>query len=218
MNGKWVIPICIFIALGWALLRPKKPGHQPTHFYIVFDATVEERLDVMRHREAVLLEQLGALKSKDRASLYTLDRECLEVFSPDQPLPQTFRKTHRLLKSIVPPSSLPGTWPHKAWKKLAEDVSRDKRSTIVIFESDGDQDNASPEARKQTADAILALAAMNHVKLVVVVGVNKDQKDRTRRELAPLGERGCVFEKNATPGELKRLVEGVLPISSERRS
>ncbi|WP_309722136.1 hypothetical protein, partial [Armatimonas sp.] len=51
--------------------------------------------------------------------------------------------------------------------------------------------------------SIKSLGAQANVKLVILIGVNRDQRDRVRQELMPFGRRGLLLEGDAPFNEIK---------------
>jgi hypothetical protein len=206
----WQSPAIILGAIFVGLIlvgRHTNAGRPPVRVHLVFDATIGDRLATARSREATLLSRLDP---GDRAAVYLLDQECVEVFSPDQPLPSGLDSTLQMLIERVKPSPRHGTFPYKAWKKLAQQVRRDTLPTILIWESDGDEDQPGESARRVTQQAIHELAALPQVRLVVQVGVNKEQRERVRRELTPFGNRYAIVEKNESVSHFTEIVENAL--------
>lgn len=183
--------------LGLVSCRPK-PERPPARIDIVFDITVADRLPDSRRREALVLSQLS---DRDRAGLYVLDQSCREVFSPDQMLCGGDQDDIlSLLVKRISPSGTQGTFPHRAWSRLAREVAGDSRPTVLIWETDGDQDQINSAAREETNRSIMELAQQPHLRLVVLVGVNVGQYERVREELAPLKER-LVILGSETPDD-----------------
>ena len=183
------------------------PDHPPTRVNIIFDTTVEKRLSVSRSREATLLSRLGR---EDRAALYTLDQSCTEVYSPDQALPSGLDNTLLMLVKRIKPSPLRGTFPHNAWKKQVEEIQHDSRPTVLVWETDGDEDQSGEAARRETQSAIKKLASLPQLRLVVLVGINQEQRQRVRAELAPFGKRCAILEQDSPTNQLVETVQGAI--------
>lgn len=187
----------------------------PNRINVILDATTPERFGAMRVRVATVLTEFN---NKACAGIYLLDQECTEVYSPDQQLPSGFEKTLELLIKRVKPSSQHGTFPHIAWKKLADEAPQDSRPAIFLWESDGDQDDSSAYAREVTRHSIKSLAAQTNVKLVIVIGVSRDQRDRVRKELMPFGRRGVLLEGDVPANEIKSRITQALVVSPTQTS
>ncbi len=186
----------------------------PIHIYSVVDATNTERLRRMQQRQSQVLAGLG---KEDRLSLYRLDRECLEVYSPDQPLPPGQENIVKMLRARLLPGRVRGTQPNLAWAKLAEDIRRENKPSVILFETDGDQDNQSPKALNETRKAIQKLSALPQIRFVALIGANPEQRERNRHELLPFGNRAHVLEPETKGFELRKIVEKELAAQGGKR-
>lgn len=178
-----------------------------TRVNIIVDTTIEKRLAASRWRAAMVLARLDR---EDRAALYTLDQNYTEVFSPDQKLPSGFDNTLQTLVQRVKPSPNRGTYPYKAWQQLAQEIPLDPSPTVIIWETDGDEDQETPEAREVTSKAIKTLAALPHLRHVILVGINPEQRKQLREALAPLHGRYIILEKDTKPSQITKLIRGTV--------
>jgi hypothetical protein len=190
-----------------SLAQPRPTLPRDPRVVSILDTTIPERLARMRSRQAAIL---SGLPSGTQLAAFTLNQQCMEVFSPDQPVPQSRERLLQILNDRIQPTTTFGTFSHRAWEKMAQFVATSAGPTVIIIESDGDEDDPNPQAQQSTQKAIAQLATLPQLQLVVLIGTNPDQRERIRHELEPLAGRYLIREQEERPADLREPIQTAL--------
>lgn len=128
------------------------------------------------------------LDPDDHLTLFRVDHSALEFFD-GQPPSSRDSLVHILIQSLRKPPAAPGTRPSLFWNAAVARVAKAQVPVVIVYYSDGQDDDASVNSRRVTRQAALALAKNPYVIKVAVIGAEPETWARIRADFAPLGER-----------------------------
>lgn len=176
------------------LLAPvQAQRQQPVHLIVGVDASMGARKHLGEYLRVVLRCNAQLRPGVDRLTVYRLDFEATEVL--DQVATGSAAAlTQNLFREFKAVPVLEGTLPALFWKKTSDLLSTSKGSAKrvrILLLSDGN-DEAHATTKKASAQAITRISKTRGVT-VCVAGVERQNRERLRQQLKPLGHHALSF-------------------------
>jgi len=124
----------------------------------------------------------------DRITLYRVDSEVAEFYNGHPPASREALQ-RLLIRELGPPPAQAVTRPAVFWREALTAVQVRQERSVVVFITDGQNDDQSGAAIQELHTTVHALAKERKVERVCIWGVENAQRRVLKRDFAPLGDR-----------------------------
>lgn len=176
------------LSIGMLTWRSSATSSPVAHVIVGVDASVSARPDLGRYGAFVTALSQQLTPDHDTLTLFRVERQTQEfrdgLFDGD------VEGLLRSLKEAIQP--LPGsscTLPATFWREVTKRVAQQKQSVVIVLLTDGDNDDLRPDSDAAIREAATRLAALPQVRSVLIGGARRENWQRIRTSLAPLGDR-----------------------------
>ncbi|HEY3377904.1 MAG TPA: hypothetical protein VGL77_10475 [Armatimonadota bacterium] len=195
MKASTVSIILIGLVLGiatlvWVSTTPPQPHGQVSEVIFCLDRSGSARNLLPSYVMSTARTMSLLDERKARVTCYRLDRGCAEFYA-GAPLHSREATTEMLVKYL---HDLPAenTCPAYFWREMARRYGKTTRPAIILCYTDGDNDDASPEALRTMRQAVGILGGNPNIQ-VVIVGPLPENRAGLRTVFSPLGERFSII-------------------------
>lgn len=183
----FLVVLC-FLMTGCSSSNGSNARQDATHAFVGIDTSQSARSYLGAY--ALMSSQLAGrlVPQQDRLTLFRLDYYVQE-FSDASVAGSREKIFQSMITQIKPGAQQGGTRPAVFWSEIARRAQAEQDRVIIVFFSDGDNDDPKPESKVALKTAAKALAKNPRVVSVVICGAEPRNWAQLRKCFDPLGTR-----------------------------